>query len=204
MFQKYDKIEINEEISRKPEDIAALSLNKRSLSHVLDCYQLIKRGKFSNRANIPADFRPSKAPKLDEIKKNANRHLQTWLTAKYLNNRNEDHRNIPAFSAMSSFLQNQQIIKTKVAFNPILPYLVTDYDTIHTVMCNFQDALRQKSQPHGPLWFDEGVYRLANELQLLNQNRFDNIFLGFGGFHMEKVMIVCCGTYLEKTGFDTV
>ena len=72
LFQKYDKIEINEEISRKPEDIAALSPNKRSLSHVLDCYQLIKRGKFSNRANIPADFRPSKAPKLDEVKENAN------------------------------------------------------------------------------------------------------------------------------------
>ena len=92
LFQKCDKIEINEEISRKPEDIAALSPNKRSISDVLDCYQLIKRGKFSNRANISADFRPSKAPKLDEIKKNANRHLQTWLTAKYLNNRNEDHR----------------------------------------------------------------------------------------------------------------
>ena len=72
LFQKSDEIEINEEISRKPEDIAALSPNKQSLSHVLDCQKLIKRGKFSNRANIPADFRPSKAPKLDEVKENAN------------------------------------------------------------------------------------------------------------------------------------
>ena len=59
-------------------------------------------------------------------------------------------------------------------------------------------------QSCGPLWCDEGVYRLAKELQLLDQNRFDNIFLGLRGFHMEKVMIACCGKYLEETGFDTV
>ena len=104
LFQKSDEIEINEEVSRKPEDIAALSPNKRSLSHILDCQKLIKRGNFSNRANIPADFRPSKAPKLDEVKENANRHHQIWLTAR--SHQNEDHQNIPTFSAMNSFLQN--------------------------------------------------------------------------------------------------
>ena len=165
---------------------------------------MIKSDKFSNHPNISADFRPSKASKLDKVKENANRHHQTWLTARYLNNRNEDHRNIPTFSAINSFLQTQKIIKTRVAFTPILPCLATEYDTIHPVMCNFQDVLRQKSQPYGPLWCDEGVYRLSKELQLLDQNRFDNIFLGLGGFHMEKVIIACCGKYLEETGFDTV
>ena len=203
LFQKSDEIKTKEEISHKPAEITALPPNKRSLSHVLDCQKLIKRGKFSNRANIPADFRPSKPPNLDEVKENANRHHQTWLTARYLN-RNEDHRNIPTFSAMNSLLQSQQIIKTKLAFTPIIPDVATEYDTIHTVMCNFQDVLRQRSQPYGPLWCDEGVYRLAKELQLLDQDRFDNIFLGLGGFHMEKVMIACCGKYLEETGFDTV
>ena len=154
LFQKSDEIEINVEVSRKPEDIAALSPNKRSLSHILDCQKLIKRGNFSNCANIPADFRPSKVPKLDEVKENANRHHQMWLTARY--HRNKDHQNIPTFSAMNSFLQNQQIIKTKVAFTPILPYLATEYDIIHTVMCNFQDVLLQKSQSYGPLWCGEG------------------------------------------------
>ena len=203
LFQKSDEIETNEEISHKPAEIAVLSQNKQSLSHVLDCQKLIKRGKFSNRANIPPDFRPSKVPNLDEVKENANRHHQTLLTTRYLN-RNEDHRNIPTFSAMNSLLQSQQIIKTKVGFTPIIPYVATEYDTIHTVMCNFQEVLRQRSQPYGPLWCDEGVYRLAKELQLLDQDRFDNIFLGLGGFHMEKVMIACCGEYLEETGFDTV
>ena len=203
LFQKCDEIETDEEISHKPAEIAALSPNKRSPSHVLDCQKLIKRGKFSNRANIPADFQPSKALNLDEVKENANRHHQTWLTATYLN-RNKDHQNILAFSAMNSLLQSQQIIKTKVAFTPIIPYVATEYDTIHKVMCNFQDILCQRSQPYGPLWCDEGIYRLAKELQLLGQDRFNNIFLGLGGFHKEKVMIACCGKFLEETGFDTV
>ena len=137
LFQKSDEIKTKEEISHQPAEITALPPNKRSLSHVLDCQKLIKRGKFSNRANIPADFRPSKPPNLDEVKENANRHHQTWLTARYLN-RNEDHRNIPTFSAMNSLLQSQQIIKTKLAFTPIIPYVATEYDTIHTVMCNFK------------------------------------------------------------------
>ena len=42
LLQKSDEIVINEEISRKPEDIAALPQNKRSLGHVLDSQKLIK------------------------------------------------------------------------------------------------------------------------------------------------------------------
>jgi hypothetical protein len=45
---------------------------------------------------------------------------------------------------------------------------------------------------------------LAKELQLLDPARFDNIFLGLGGFHTEKVMIACCGKYLEDTVIDSI
>ena len=41
------------------------------------------------------------------------------------------------------------------------------------------------------------------ELQLLNPNKFANIFLGIGGFHLEKIIISCCGKYLEESGIDT-
>ena len=48
------------------------------------------------------------------------------------------------------------------------------------------------------------MYRLAKELQLLYIARFDNIFPGLGGFHTEKVMIACCGKYLEDTRIDLI
>ena len=71
-------------------------------------------------------------------------------------------------------------------------------------MVNYQDVLKQKGLNSGPLWCDEGVYRIAKELQMLNPIRFGNIFLGLGGFHTEKVFIACCGVYLESTGFEKV
>ena len=70
-------------------------------------------------------------------------------------------------------------------------------------MWNFQDVFFQKLQTYGPLWCDEGVFCLEKELQLLNPTLFDNLFLGLGGFHMEKVMIACCGKYLEDAGVDS-
>ena len=91
-----------------------------------------------------------------------------------------------------------------------MPYPATEFDTIYTVMINFQDVLRQKGLRCGPLWSDEGVYRIAKELQLLYPARFENIFLGIGGFHMENVIIACYvlveneifGTHIVKTALD--
>ena len=93
---------------------------------------------------------------------------------------------------------------TRIAFTPIIPHPATEYDTINTTMKNFQDVLLQKNLQYGPLWCDEGVYRLAKELQLLNPDGFSNIFLGLGGFHTEKVLIACCGKFLENIGIDSV
>ena len=71
-------------------------------------------------------------------------------------------------------------------------------------MKNFQDVLIQKNLEYGPLWCDEGVYKIAKEIQLLKADEFKNIFLGLGGFHTEKIIIACCGQYLEESGIDTV
>ena len=71
-------------------------------------------------------------------------------------------------------------------------------------MKNFQDVLIQKNLEYGLLWCDEGVYRIGKEIQLLKAPEFKNIFLGLGGFHTEKIIIACCGQYLEESGIDTV
>ena len=71
-------------------------------------------------------------------------------------------------------------------------------------MINFQDALKQKGDSYGGLWADEGVYRIAKEIQLLKPEQFNNIFLGLGGFHMEKIVLACLGAYLEPSGIFSV
>ena len=67
-------------------------------------------------------------------------------------------------------------------------------------MINFQDALKQKGDTYGALWANKGVYRIAKEIQLMKPDEFSNIFLGLGGFHMEKILLACLGVYLEPSG----
>ena len=43
---------------------------------------------------------------------------------------------------------------------------------------------------YGPLWCDEGVYRIAKEIQLLKRIEFQNIFLGIGGFLQKKKVVL--------------
>ena len=54
-------------------------------------------------------------------------------------------------------------------------------------MNNFQDALKQKGDTYGALWADEGVYRIAKEIQLVKPDEFSNIFLGLGGFIWKRL-----------------
>ena len=111
---------------------------------------------------------------------------------------------IPSYNATKSLLSTQVTSMTQLAFTPIIPYPATEQDTIYTCMENFQYVLTRKNLEYGPLWCDEGVYRIAKEIQLLKADEFKNIFLGLGGFHTEKIIIACCGQYLEESGIDTV
>ena len=66
-------------------------------------------------------------------------------------------------------------------------------------MINFQDALKQKDDTYCGLWADECVYCIAKETQLMKPDQFNNIFLGLGGFYMEKIVLACLGSYLEPS-----
>ena len=106
--------------------------------------------------------------------------------------------------ATNSFFQNIEKAKTSFNFTPIIPLPTTEYDTIFTCMKNFQDVLQQRHLNYGPFWCYEGVYRTAKELKLLNPSLFANIFIGLGGFHTEKILISCCGSYLQECGIGSV
>ena len=71
-------------------------------------------------------------------------------------------------------------------------------------MKNFQDVFSQNDLECGPLWCVEGVYRIAKELQPLDPDGFSNIFIGLGGFHLEKVIISCIGKFLEESGTENI
>ena len=111
---------------------------------------------------------------------------------------------IQSFAAVKSLLDSSTHFITKCAFTAILPYPSTKCDAIFTTMINFQDVLKQKERQNGPLLPDEGVYHIAKEIQLLYPQELSNILFGIGGFHLEKVVIGCLGTYLESSGIQNL
>ena len=127
------------------------------------------------------------------VERQAEQRFKSCLFARSLK---VSKQNVPSFAVMNSLLFKGIHFLTKICFTPIIPYPATDYDTIFTCMRNFQDVLDQKSQKYGVLWCDEGVYRIAKELQL-HPETFANIFIGLGGFHMEKIVPNCLGKHLK-------
>ena len=71
-------------------------------------------------------------------------------------------------------------------------------------MKNFYDVLKQRELPDGPVWCDQGVYKIAKEIQLVKLDEFDNIFLGLGGFHTKEVVLACIGKFLEGSGVEEI
>ena len=63
-------------------------------------------------------------------------------------------------------------------------------------MNNFQDILKQRELPHGPLSCGQDVYKRKYE--------FHDIFLGMNGFHTEKIVLVSTGKILEGSGAKEV
>ena len=127
-----------------------------------------------------------------------------WLLSRLANKTTADRCIVPGFTAVRSTIFDLNFHATTKILTPILPYPATTYDAILTSMINFQDALKQKGDDYGGLWADEGVYRIAKEIQLLKPEEFGNIFLGLGGFHMEKIVFACLGAYLEPSGIFSV
>ena len=65
---------------------------------------------------------------------------------------------------MKSIISSVNVRITNSAFTPIIPQPATDFSTIYTCMKNYPDILNQRNVPYGPLWCDEGVYRIAKKI----------------------------------------
>ena len=171
-------------------DISSIRMKstKRKLQTTLPCQELLPSMKGKKRGEIPSDFDSANTACSEHDSRYYDDHW-FWLLNRYVLSTDEDHSElpgIPSFSAMNSILTNIFVFKSTEALVPILPFPATTYDAVYTTMVNFQDILKQKQQPYGPLWCDEGVYHIAKELQFLNTRTFHNIFLGLGGFHLER------------------
>ena len=199
LFQNNDEDKPTEDvISTIPESLK-ITADEITLKHILPCQLINKATNLGKRGEIADDF-ISAGEFIDLKQKEAHNHFLIWSVSRSM----FQNQSVPSFQAVNSVFDIKPKTVTRFAFTPIIPHPATEYDTIFTCMRNFQDVLIQRDMCYGPLWCDEGVYRIAKELQLLNPILFSNIFLGLGGFHMEKILISCCGSYLKGCGIENV
>jgi hypothetical protein len=147
---------------------------------------------------LPTNNNPTAATNFNDVTKSIKLDYFLWIANRYSTRAMLE--SVPGFTAVRSATVKCNFKPTTKILTPILPYPATTYDSIYTTMINFQDALKQKGDNYGGLWCDEGVYHIAKEIQLLKPDQFNNIFLGLGGFHMEKIVLACLGAYLEPSG----
>ena len=162
----------------------------------MPCQKLIEVHKESRHGSIQENY-VSATHEITEAKTLLD--YDVWCFVRYIGSKTVS-KYLASFSAINSLLSDEVVTRTSIGFTPILPHPITDFESVYTVMRNFQDVLKQKKQSCGPLWCNEGVYQLAKEIQLLRPDEFNNIFLGLGGFHTEKVVLACCGKLLEAIG----
>ena len=77
---------------------------------------------------------------------------------------------------------------------------MTEYRTVDTSLKNFQDILAQLEQSNMAITCDEGVFRIAKEIQLRHMDEFSNIVICLGPFHMIKIVQACIGNYIDGSG----
>ena len=111
---------------------------------------------------------------------------------------------MPAWRETNAVLSEKDISKKKVGFLPVLPYPVTQYDTVYTALINFKGILQHLDQPKLPVTCDEGVYHIAREIQLIRPEEFQDIVLCMRSFHMAKVVLGCVGKYLKGSGAESI
>ena len=171
----------------------------RKLPEILSCQALIKAQRGQLRGTIPDKFTSANLTEISMEDTISDYSLWSLIRYTAKEDSNELIKGIPSFSAVNRLLNDTTVTSTNIAFTPILPYPATDYDSIYTTMMCYHQ--KNHLQVHFGVM---GVYRIAKELQLLNSDMFDNIYIGLGGFHAEKILLACCGLYLKEIGVQDV
>lgn len=177
----------------------------------LKCQELQPFYKPAKRADLSADYATETHPVDKDLLQAVRKKDLAWSLARLDLSENQTSINIkpsdqtmPAWRETNTVLSEKDISKKRVGFLPVLPYPVTQYDTVYTALKNFNGILQHLEQHKLPVTCDEGVYHIAREIQLIRPEEFQDIVLCMGSFHMAKVALGCLGKYLKGSGAESI
>ena len=201
---------------RKP-NISEVSIDKhaRSFTRHLKCQELKSFEKISNQINIPSDYNINTENRLMTLKMFENNLLindLVWFLSRINISKSDKNtidllntnQQVPSWSSFNSATVSDNRKKQIIGFLPIVPFPVTDYVTVYTCLCNFNDLLSQLNQEYLAVTCDEDVCRIARNIQLQRPKEFEKIILCLGSFHLTKVLHACIGKYLTNGGVENM
>ena len=110
---------------------------------------------------------------------------------------------MPTWAGIHSLVTTKQSPEMKVGFCPVLPHPVTQYEVVRKSLTNLQMVRAQlDNQEVLPLVSDEGVFAIIADIILAEPDCFADIYPLMGGFHMQKILLRCCGSYLMGSGIE--
>ena len=136
----------------------------------LKCHELQNVCKPAKKTHLPANYQVATDPIpvnndfLDAVRAKGVPWLlvrldldaDPWYTTVKIRPPNQT---MPSWSATNSVYSPDEISRKRIAFLPILPYPVTQYDTVYTAMKNLQGVLCNIDQLVLPVTCDEGISR---------------------------------------------
>ena len=197
---------------RKPKvSTTCVKHGPRVFNTELSCQNLKEFYRPSHRADLPDSYSVSeKQVDQDEVLKEYKEIDVSWLLGRV---------DLAELGTEKAFAKTQQMAiwraanlilcvdnvpLKRIGFLPVSPYPVSRFDTVYSSMKNLQDILKYLDQPCLSVTCDEGVYRVAREIQLIRPQEFHNIVLCLGSFHMTKVALGCLGKYLKSSGAESI
>ena len=112
----------------------------RKLASALPCQKLIEVHKGNKRGSIPENY-VSATQEITEAKILLD--YDVWCFVRYFGSKTV-LRYLASFSDITSLLSDEVVTKTSIGFTPILPHLITDFESVYMVKRSFQDVLKQK------------------------------------------------------------
>lgn len=184
----------------------------RAFKSELQCQKLREFFKPVHHADLPENFIGEEQIEKNKVEtKEANKIDRVWALSRlgvgledFIPSIYPAQQNIPSWSAANSVWTKENLPLKNLAFLPVLPHAVTEWKTVYSSMCNYEEIVTQLAQNHIPIFGDEKVYCMMKEIQFLRPTEFQHIVCMIGPWHAVKVLLRCCGKYIQGSGASTL
>ena len=142
----------------------------RATKKILPCQERLNFGPLQNRGALKSEFKSTEYVDDKTESCDIDKDFFMWLFLRYGCTERVAVRFLSSFTATRAMLPTcKQRNVTKTIFTPIIPFPVTEMDSVLTAMKNFLDVVTQAKQKCGALWCDEQVYAIAREIKMIKE-----------------------------------